>query len=70
MPEENYEQNSKDNKICLRKRRREENRHNKLLAERITKKRIFEGIGGKVSPIKKVISHEIKEITDDHEGIS
>ena len=30
-----------------------------MLAERITKKCIFEGVDGKYSPIKKVISHEI-----------
>jgi len=35
-----------------------------MLAERITKKCIFENIEGKASPIKEAISHEIP-ITDD-----
>lgn len=47
-------------------------RENKILAERITKKCIFEEMDekyGKLSPIKKVISHEVKEITADHKEL-
>jgi len=44
-------------------------RENKIIAERITKKCVFEEIDEKLSPIKTVISHEIKEITDDHKEI-
>ena len=43
------------------------------MAERITKKCIFEEMDekhGKLSPIKKAISHEVKEITNGHKGLN
>ena len=52
-------QNKKLEDSYLRKRRRQDIRNNKMIAERITKKCVFEGIEGKVSPIKMLIPHEI-----------
>ena len=68
MPKEIKEENVQETQNILRKRRRKSIRENKIIAERITKKCVFEEIDGTFSPIKKAVSHEV-EITDNHQGI-
>ena len=69
MPKEIKEENLQGAQNILRKRRRKLIRENKIIAERIAKKCVFDEINGIFSPIKKAVSYEV-EIKDSHKGIN